>query len=52
VAGSGGHPRIADASAIAAENATIAFSAGLSGTDYFLGGSARGCKTADHDHRP
>ena len=33
--GSGGHPRIDDAPAITAENATIAFSAGLSGTNFF-----------------
>src|SRR5215472_4121799 len=45
VAGSGDHPRIDDAPVIAAENAAIAFPAGLSGTHYFFGGSSRGSKT-------
>ena len=45
VAGAGDHPRIDDAPAIAAENAAIAFPAGLSGTNYFFGGSSRGSKT-------
>src|SRR5215470_11392426 len=44
-AGSGDHPRIDDAPAIAAENAAIAFPAGLSGTHYFFGGSSRGSET-------